>query len=176
MISKTWSWPMLRMIRSSPLMALWVLLLPADGTAAPGPLGAGIILGEPSGLSIKLFLDARHAVDAALDLSFVEDAVYVHADYLMHFSPIFIRGGAQHPILPYVGFGGLIGVAGGDQDHNRKDEHRERGALGVRVPLGLTWMPRAAPIDVFLELVPGLIIIPETNPKLDAGLGIRYYF
>lgn len=167
---------MLNMIRSSPLVALWVLLLPAESTAAPGPLGAGIILGEPSGLSLKLFLDASHAVDAALDLSFVDDAVYVHADYLLHFSPIFVRGGAQHPILPYVGFGGLLGLADGDHDHNRKHEHRTRGALGVRVPLGLTWMPRAAPIDVFLELVLGLFIIPETNPNLDAGLGIRYYF
>ena len=31
-------------------------------------------------------------------------------------------------------------------------------------------------IDVFLEVVPGLRLFPSTDPDLDLGLGVRYFF
>lgn len=158
---------------ASALTAALLALSPAPAAADGGPFGAGIILGEPSGLSLKLFLDARHALDAALDFSFVDDTLYVHADYLLHFSGWAVRGGTQHHFIPYVGVGGKIGV------HDRGGKHHDddaSGAIGVRVPLGIAWIPGKAPIDIFLEIVPGLFILPETDPDLDAGLGIRYFF
>lgn len=146
--------------------------LPDTARADGGPFGLGIILGEPSGLSAKLFLDARHALDFALDYSLVDSALYVHADYLLHFSGWRVRDGGVHRLIPYVGLGGKIGVRDHDGDHG----HDRDGALGVRIPVGIAWMPASVPIDVFLEIVPGLFLIPETDPDLDASLGLRYFF
>lgn len=149
--------------------------LGSAGTARAegGPFGLGIILGEPSGLSLKLFIDRRHAFDAAIDYSLVDDVLYLHADYLLHFSGWAVRGGTPHQFVPYVGIGGKIAVR--DRDRHGHDDDRS-GALGVRVPLGIAWLPGRLPIDIFLEIVPGLFILPETDPDLDAGLGLRYFF
>lgn len=153
-------------------LAAAALVLVAGGAARAegGPFGAGIILGDPSGLSLKLFLDGRHALDAAVDYSFLDNALYVHADYLLHFDAWVARGASRHLFIPYVGIGGKVGVHEGD-----KHGHGE-GGLGVRVPLGVAWMPQAVPIDVFLEVVPGLFLLPATDPDLDASLGLRYFF
>jgi hypothetical protein len=139
--------------------------------AEGGPFGAGIIVGEPTGLSLKYFLDRRHAFDVAIDYSLYDSALYVHADYLLHFSGWLVRGDSTHAFIPYVGIGGKIGVRG----HGRDRDDRS-GALGARVPLGIAWIPGRLPIDVFLEVAPGLFLLPETNPDLDASLGLRYFF
>jgi hypothetical protein len=144
--------------------------------AAGGPFGLGLMVGEPTGLSAKAFLADSHAVDAALSWSFVDDALYVHADYLLHFPGLFGRGmpGApRHQWLPYVGIGGKV-LLRDDRQHPKGEENRNR--LGARVPFGLAWHPPRVPIDVFLEVVPSLVLLPETDFDLDAGLGVRYYF
>ena len=48
--------------------------------------------------------------------------------------------------------------------------------LGVRVPLGLAYLFQTAPVDIFLEIVPILDFIPETDFRINAALGARYYF
>ncbi|MDK2976014.1 MAG: hypothetical protein PWP06_489, partial [Candidatus Marinimicrobia bacterium] len=48
--------------------------------------------------------------------------------------------------------------------------------VGIRVPVGLVHELESAPIDIFLEIVPGLNLIPETNFGINGGLGVRYYF
>ena len=147
-----------------------VAAAPAPARADGGPFGLGIILGEPTGLSAKLFLSGQHAVDGALSYSLVDSALYLHADYLLHFSGWILRAGSTHHLLPYLGIGGEIAVRG-DHEH-----HTGGGGIGVRVPFGLAWIPGHLPIDIFLEIAPGLFLLPATDPDLDAGLGLRYFF
>ena len=46
-------------------------------------LGVGVILGEPTGISLKAWTSDKHAVDAAVAWSFSEnDSFQFHADYL----------------------------------------------------------------------------------------------
>ena len=80
--------------------------------AEGGPFGAGIIVGEPTGLSLKYFLDRRHAFDVAIDYSLYDSALYVHADYLLHFSGWLVRGYAAR-VSPTSSFGPGRGIAGG---------------------------------------------------------------
>ena len=44
-------------------------------------IGAGILLGEPTGFSLELELDRNHALDA-VSYSLVEGALHLHTDYL----------------------------------------------------------------------------------------------
>ncbi len=152
------------------LLFLSILSLFAGGAAhaeRPGDIGLGIILGEPSGLSFKAHLDDRHAFDLALDFSFLDEALHVHGDYLVHF-PEWMRGVRGGYWRPYVGLGAKVRIV----DH----KGRSGDGLSVRIPFGLSWSPKGPPIDVFLEIVPGLKLLPETDPDFDAGLGVRWWF
>lgn len=166
------------MIRSSGRCLLTLLTLFA-ATAAPthakadGPFGLGIVLGEPTGLSAKWFVNPRHAFQLGVDFSFVDDSVYLGLDYLRHFPNIF----NSRTVLGYVGIGGSISVFD-NHDHKHKHDHDHDGAgrLKLRVPFGLAWMPRDPSIDVFIELVPLVRIVPDLEPGLAAGIGVRYWF
>jgi len=159
------------MLRLRSLFVAMAAVFPSTaGAQRGGPFGLGIILGDPSGLSGKLKLDGTHAIDGALAFSAIDEVLYVHADYLFHGSPLRAQGLSGHRFVPYVGIGGFIGVF----DERKKDRDTD-GAIGARVPLGIAWQPPIA-VDVFLEVVPLMRIVPETDAGLDVGLGVRYFF
>lgn len=152
------------MPRTVACLALVCLLAagPARLVAQDRGAGAGIILGEPTGLSGKLWVSDRNALDAGLSWAFGRSGYFtIHADYLWHFADL-LRSSER--LVPYAGIGGRFGVP------------REKGLLGVRVPVGLTFWPRGVPLDVFLEVAPILDLIPATELSGNAGIGARYFF
>lgn len=125
-------------------------------------IGVGIILGEPTGITIKKWLSASMALDGAIAWSFGnESALHLHADYLFH-KRLSIKG-RNDGLLLYYGLGGKIKF----QKENR---------IGMRIPLGLAYDFQNEPLDIFLELVPGLDLFPSTDFAFIAALGIRYFF
>lgn len=157
--------------------------LAAEGSSrASGDLGAGVIFGEPTGVTGKYWLDRDIAVDFGLAFSFNE-YVLVYADYLYHFPGGF---GLESPITsqlhPYVGIGGFLGFAGADRTGENRDRRKLYGdstssvALALRIPVGMEWMPSNPRLGVFLELVPGIALVPSTDAIFQGGIGVRYYF
>ncbi|HUX13665.1 MAG TPA: hypothetical protein VMW87_11600 [Spirochaetia bacterium] len=130
--------------------------------AQPKTFGIGIILGEPTGISAKLWLDRTSAIDAAAAWTFYPNgAFYVHADYLYHMYDLFpvTRG-----VLPlYIGVGGSVTI-----------EPVPR--IGVRVPIGIDYFFEKAPIDIFLEVAPGISLYPATQFDASGGIGVRFNF
>ena len=125
-------------------------------------IGVGIILGEPTGISAKYWIDRTTAVDGAIAWSFVDGgAFHIHGDYLLHnFSLISVEKGK----LPfYYGIGARIKTL-------------SDVTFGVRVPVGLSYIFTDIPVDLFLEVVPLLDLIPKTNFRLNASIGGRFYF
>ena len=123
--------------------------------------GAGVIFGEPTGLSLKSWMSSKTAVDAAVTWSALDDFLYIHADFLIHnFNVIDVSDG-QLPL--YFGLGAKVGF-GNDV------------IFGARIPIGLDYMFSGAPIDIFVEIVPGLTLLPEPGFDIDGGIGIRYWF
>ena len=123
--------------------------------------GAGVIFGEPTGLSLKSWLSSKNAVDAAITWSSIDDFLYLHADFLIHNFDIIDVSDGQLPL--YFGIGAKVGF-GNDL------------IFGARIPIGLDYMFSGAPVDIFVELVPGLAIIPGFDFDIDGGIGIRYWF
>lgn len=145
--------------------ALLVLLTPAAARAG-GPFGAGVMFGEPTGVSLKLHLGGRSAVDAGLGWAFGSGgAIAMHADYLVHVQLAEERGVR---LFFYAGAGPRLRVRSGDHD--------ESFSLALRIPLGLVVPFEKQSIDLFLEIVPGLQLYPATDGIIDAAIGIRYYF
>ena len=126
--------------------------------------GLGIIVGEPTGLSGKYWLDSVNAVDFAIGYSLVKDqrGFSLHADYLYNLGEI-IPNFEKFPL--YYGFGVRL----------RTKEHSE-GSFGARGVLGILWFNEKNRFDIFFEIAPVFNLLPSTSLSLDAGIGARYYF
>lgn len=144
---------------------------------APGNLGLGIVLGEPSGLSAKYWLHSRDALDFGLAYSF-NSFFAIFADYLYHFPGAFAAQKAPiSQITPYVGIGAIFFTdTSSARTSSRYFTSTNSAGLGLRIPLGLEWRPSSTPLGIFLELVPGMGIIPATFGFLEGGIGARFYF
>jgi hypothetical protein len=131
-------------------------------TAQDHGFGMGLILGEPTGLSAKLWTGGDNAFDFAAAWSFKGDGnLLLQADYVWHFFNLMPVPSGKLPL--YIGIGGRVILA---------DDPR----FGVRIPIGIDYLFADAPIDVFLELVPILDLSPETDFGVGGGIGIRYWF
>jgi len=150
------------------LVVLLALLTTAAVAAEPSGLGFGIIVGEPTGLSAKAWLSGNAAVDAAAGWSTRHEYVHLHADFLLHDFGLFEVDPGDLPL--YYGIGGRLVLAGSDNDD--KDEM----TVGLRVPVGVSYLFDTAPFDLFLEVVPLLNLLPETEFDMNGAVGVRYYF
>lgn len=138
------------------------LLAAVPSTAAQNRgLGLGLILGEPTGVSFKGWTGRRTAVDAAAAWSFDGNgSLHLHMDYLIHdFNLLRTRTG-RLPV--YYGIGGRVLL----QDKTR---------VGIRIPVGLSYIFEKAPFDVFVELGPVFDVVPRTEVTLAGFIGFRYY-
>jgi hypothetical protein len=125
-------------------------------------VGLGLILGEPTGVSLKSWTGPRTAIDAAAAWSFDRDgSVHLHVDYLIHdFNLIRTRTG-RLPV--YYGIGGRLRL----EDKTR---------IGVRLPVGMCYIFDDAPFDIFVELGPVFDLVPRTELTVAGFIGFRYYF
>jgi hypothetical protein len=150
-----------------------------------GLLGAGVMFGEPTGLTAKYWLSSATAVQFGLAYSF-GDYFEILVDHLWHFpnvGPSISDGKISSEFVPYMGVGGALFADTRSSSSASRSSHFFRDstsdssvALGIRIPFGIEYLPRKLPLGVFLELVPGVGIVPKVFAFLQADLGIRYYF
>lgn len=139
-------------------------LLAASAPAATRGVGAGLLLGEPTGLTVKLWVDQDEAWVLGLGGSYLRDpALQAQADYVLH---IFEIGRAVGlPQMPaYTGLGVRVN---GPEDG--------RLNAGLRLPAGLACFFDNNQVELFAELVPVLNLVPNLRADIDFGIGIRYY-
>jgi hypothetical protein len=153
---------------------LLIMIAAAPVAAQDRGFGLGLILGEPTGLSAKLWTSDINAFDFGLGFSVggdrisknhinrVNGRIHLHMDYLWH-SFNAISSTERFPL--YYGIGARFNNGGGYDE-----------SIGVRGVFGIAWFPHSTPIDVFLELVPVLQLTSSVGFGIDAGVGVRYFF
>lgn len=147
---------------------------PATAKIQAPRFGLGFVLGEPTGLTGKLFLHPNHALDVILAYDISDEAFAVAMDYHFLFDPWPFRLSAgEMPV--YVGIGGKLAVFG-DESRGRRDDHDDEVAFGIRVPIGLAFLFNRVPIEIFVEIAPGIRVFPATDADVDGGIGVRFYF
>lgn len=137
------------------------LSLPSSAHAQTQDFSIGAIIGEPTGLTAKLWLDNRTAIQGSAAWSFRQErAVHIHGDFLFHhnYSDRVSRG----TLHLYYGIGGRI-----------KDTAEAR--IGVRVPLGMNYQFANTPLTFFGEIAPLLDITPATEMDINAAFGLRFH-
>ena len=127
-----------------------------------GKYGIGVIFGEPSGLSAKMWTTKSTGFDLGLAWSFSGDGnFHIHGDYLFHNFGIFDVSKGSLPL--YFGIGARILF----QDDTK---------IGVRIPIGIEYYFDTFPVAVFGEVVPILDLAPDTEFDINGGIGVRFYF
>lgn len=156
------------------LFAMVTVLLISSRVRADDGFGIGIILGEPTGISFKHWLNKDQAIDAAAAWSFSEnDSFQLHADYLFHDFGILKPADFGGRLPLYIGIGGRLKLE--DHDNNNGRNHDD-ALLGVRIPFGISYLSTKYPFDIFAEIVPVLDVVPDTEFDLNGAIGARFYF
>jgi hypothetical protein len=193
------------MIRSFVLASLLLASTACISSAAGRNFGVGVVLGAPTGLSAKVWTSQTTAFDFLIGWSsgyrhgYYDSRCYDGGFYANN------RGycnGKAYDWRDYDGryYGGRRGwrtlhVHSDYLFHNLTAiRSRERFALhygpginfeyfeyeealvGIRGNFGISWLPRRAPMDVFLELAPVVNIFPDMFVDINLGLGSRFYF
>jgi hypothetical protein len=153
------------------VLAVLIGLIPASAFAQD-QLGIGLIVGEPTGLSAKYWLDEEHAIDAAAAWSFWDgDGLQLHADYLWHNFDLLGSIAACDMLPVYYGVGARLKFRDNDCRHNNDGDT----VFGIRVPVGISYLFDGAPFDVFAEIVPILDFAPDVDLHLNIAVGLRFY-
>ena len=144
--------------------------------------GLGVQLGDPTGLSAKLWVSPTNALDFGLGFqnygpcyndqnnqpvcsNFGHDNGSFNIDYLWQSN--IIRGTAQ--LDWHVGGGGRLVWWGGCQSNCV--------AVAARAPIGLDLMfTNPSFVEVFFELAPAFWLLPNPDFGFDGDLGARFYF
>ncbi len=140
-------------------------------------VGAGLILGSPTGISAKFWTSSTNAVDLAIGWSangewarfgdtwyYVNSQSYlhIHADYLWHNFNV-IKSEERFPLYYGLGF-------------HYDSGNTMAAAFGIRGVVGIDWLPRSVPLDVFLEFAPVVYLTPGSGLGFDTGIGARFFF
>jgi hypothetical protein len=102
---------------------------------------------------------------------------HLHGDYLFHNFSLIQVGKGRLPLYYGPGLRMRSWNSGRYWVNGRwRDVGTNHTRLGVRFPVGLAYLFDGAPVDVFLEVVPTMDLIPGTSFDMGAGLGLRYWF
>ena len=148
------------MVRKIGFAIIIVFLLagiePANAQYSPEgkQFGFGIILGDPTGGTAKLWLNRENALAFHIGASSFGDP-RIGVDYLWHFDA-FNSDIANF----YAGPGGAIGMDDG---------------IGGRAMFGINIVPRRTPLEIFAELGVLIAFAPDYSSDPDAAVGVRFY-
>jgi hypothetical protein len=129
--------------------------------------GIGVIIGEPTGFSGKVWWNNSVAFDGGVAWSFVNHpSFHIHSDVLWHNWKVLddafeVDDSARFPL--YFGIGGRI-KAGDDT------------RVGIRFVVGGSYIFEYSPFDIFCEIVPIMDFAPETELSFNAAFGARFWF
>ena len=150
--------------------------------------GLGLEIGEPTGLNGKYFLGDAGALDFGVgwiyEHYYYDDGFHIYADYLWHPTVLTTTSSIAMPL--YIG----VGARYWDFEYcERIGPDRflcyDGSAIGIRVPIGISFDFINVPLDVFIQVVPVLDFLQDdyydryddrTHLGIDVSLGIRYWF
>jgi len=155
--------------------SIFAFLLAVAVIAAPTPahagVGLGVFFGEPLGVTLKIDLKKKTALEVLVGVDDYDDDRgrdgYAHLTFLA--SPFVAKG--ESVLIPFrLGIGAAVYDDGGDDDIN----------FAVRAPFEVAFQFRTTPIEIYLELSLAFVFLDDEgrDDHLDVGggIGFRFYF
>ena len=121
------------------------------------PWGIGLVLGGISGVSVKYWQDVKRAYVFSLGAP-IGSGIGIQADYLFHLRPF-----EREPSVPvYIGGGVFV------------ESNKLNTTLGAKGTVGISYIFKE-PFDVFVELSPKMVVLPEPGFDVSLAMGGRIY-
>lgn len=123
----------------------------------------GVILGNPTSLSVKLWTGNVTAIDASIGYRYgIANHLYLNTDFLFH---LWAFQKDEGIIKIYFGAGAGMGFI-------------SDLSFGLRAPGGATLFLDKIPMEIFAEFVPTLQLFGEGDIRfmLEGYIGARWYF
>lgn len=159
-------------------------LAPAGAAATPQgrQLGVGLEVGYPIALTLKYMLKPDQGL--AVGLGALSGFVYnrgsftVYVDYVYH--PHLVTTGEAFALTWYLGGGAQFIANEGFTTPWVMGIQYSGFSYGspwfaARVPLGLNLALTQAPIEVYLEAVPSVLVFPVLSFGVGGSVGVRFY-
>lgn len=129
----------------------------------PALQGIGVVVGNPTGIALKYWVNEKVAYAGCISIG-DSSSLYLHLDYLMHRYDKIETKDLTGRAPFYYGMGARLNLKGADTE------------FGIRFPLGITYLFKEIPIDIFAELTPILKLSPYIGLGASVGIGTRFYF
>jgi len=139
-------------------------------TPAENEYGIGLMVGEPTAVTGKYFINKNSALDAGLGLSILNNGIWLHSDYIYQLWDVF---DTTQDLPVYFGAGAVL--------HNReiKNDNKDKESkldFGPRVLVGVEFHPEKYRFSFFGEVALNFFILHEIEIAPGLALGVRYYF
>lgn len=132
-------------------------------------IGFGIMLGEPTGLSAKIWNRQTVAIDGGAAWSFVGGKYFqIHSDLLLHNFNLFKVETGRMAL--FYGIGARVKFGSTEAGESLGT------VVSLRVPIGISYEFEKTPVELFIEVVPMLDLVPSTEVGMAGAVGFRYYF
>ena len=155
-------------VAAAALVAAAVVAVPR---AAKAEIGLGLFVGEPLGLTLKVDLQRRSALEVLIGQTSYRDgrSGYGHLTFLV--TPFRARGRSV-----YVPFRLGVGAAIYDDTRHFGDDIN----VAARFPFQVAFVFRGAPVELYFEISLLLEFIDANDDDhlldVDGGVGFRFYF
>jgi len=156
--------------RSFALLALLVgigLAMPAHAQRTSGAVGLGGQVGDPSGVTFKVYNAGAPSYEVLGAWSGVSEFFFLNAHALFE-KPISAEN-IDQPLEWYIGPGGFVGTFENGGPFSGEAVIGVSGTIGIQMVL-------AEHFELYLQATPRFALAPETEGDMGGGLGLRYYF
>ena len=129
--------------------------------------GLGIAAGEPSGVAAAFRPNDQSTFAGVVGWSLAQSTLHIHTDYLITFARVQPDPALELMLNFFVGAGASLDL--GEWTGNTP-------TVAVRLPIGASMEFGEKPLDLYIELVPLMGLVPDTRTDLDGTVGIRVWF
>jgi len=147
----------------------------ADDLEGETMFGLGLIAGEPTGGTLKLFFGPRLALQTHLAITWWQiHRTAVFLDFVWH--PHVITENRHFLLLWYWGVGAGFGIRSPWYEDRRGQDWEADPAVWIRAPFGFPFIFDKVPVEAFVEFGPSLRVYPPVGIGPFAAIGARWYF
>jgi hypothetical protein len=135
-------------------------------------IGLGAQLFGTTGVAAKLFLTPSSGFQLAFGFG-GHGSVSLALDYVVAPATVSSSLGS---VQPYIGGGLGLGFLGTNAFFFVGPSAAIPVQADAHVTCGISYVPQGLPVDVFLEIQPGIAVIPGVGLLMPVNAGARYYF
>jgi len=151
-----------------------------DSLKDGGKFGAGLLLGSRTGLTTKIWAKRRHSLSLDVGSTNFTNSISFALSYHLYVK-LFRAPDKGLSAQLYFGVGGRARVLFRTEDVDPDDPESEvlvntTAVLGLRVPIGLSFLVSGFPIEVFIEAAPAVDLWANFGLDLEGLAGARIYF